>query len=276
MAVSRKTGCYVLAVLVGLCIAARTASAQGRIDEHLELTWGNGTVSAPDGQVISLVLDRNSGSGFQSRDTYMYARTDIQIKLVPNNSAGTVATCFFLSEGGSWETHDEIDLEFLGNVSGQPYTLHTNIFASGIGRKEQQFRLWFDATADFHTYSIVWTPRHILLLVDGTPIREFKNITGVAYPSAQRMRLYGSLWDAEDWATQGGRIKTNWTAAPFVAQYRNFVATTSSPGRYSYYDDHEMDGKAKKEMQRTRDQYMIYNYCTDKTRFPNGPPPNCY
>jgi beta-glucanase (GH16 family) len=181
----------------------------------------------------------------------------------------------FLSEG-PWEKHDEIDLEFLGNTTGEPYTLHTNIFVNGNGSKEQQFRLWFDPAADFHTYSIVWTPHHILILVDGTPLREFRNHTdrGVAYPASQRMRLYGSLWNADDWATQGGRVKTNWTMAPFVAQYRDFTATTSSSGGYAYYDQ-EMDGRARQDMKRARDKYMIYNYCTDTKRFPNGGPPEC-
>jgi hypothetical protein len=95
MAVSSRTEVCVLAVLVALCIAARTAVvAGGIIEDGLELDWGQGNVSK-DGQVISLYLDRDSGgSGLRSRDTYLYARTDLQIKLVPNNSAGTVTTCY--------------------------------------------------------------------------------------------------------------------------------------------------------------------------------------
>ncbi|OEL32859.1 Xyloglucan endotransglucosylase/hydrolase protein 24 [Dichanthelium oligosanthes] len=257
-------------------IGATTAA--GRIDDGLEVTWGDGRGSvSPDGQVLTLSLDHTSGSGFRSRDTYLFARADMQIKLVPNNSAGTVTTCYFISEG-PWDVHDEVDLEFLGNVSGQPYTLHTNVFANGNGGKEQQFHLWFDPTADFHTYSIEWTQQHILVLVDGTPIREFKNHAdaGVPYPSSQRMRLYGSLWDAEDWATQGGRVKTDWSQAPFAAQYRNFTAADASPSSATAANGYgqQLDAAAQQAMKWARDNYMVYDYCADTQRFPQGVPPD--
>ena len=99
---------------------------------------------------------------------------------------------------------------------------------------------------------------------------------GVAYPSSQRMRLYGSLWNAEDWATQGGRVKTDWSMAPFVAQYRNFAVTASSPSPGGYYYDQEMDAAAQKDLKWARDNCIVYNYCADTKRFANGSTPECY
>lgn len=61
------------------------------------------------------------------------------------------------SEGLSW---DALDFEFLGNLSGDPYIVHTAVYTKGKGNKEQQFYLWFNPTADFHTYFFLWNPAH--------------------------------------------------------------------------------------------------------------------
>ncbi|KAM3213423.1 hypothetical protein ACQJBY_066039 [Aegilops geniculata] len=282
----------VLAILLASC-----ALAAASFDKEFDVTWGDGRGKIlNNGQLLTLGLDKVSGSGFQSKHEYLYGKIDMQLKLVPGNSAGTV-TAYYLSSQGP--THDEIDFEFLGNVTGEPYTLHTNVFTQGQGQREQQFRLWFDPTNDFHTYSILWNPKHIIFMVDDMPIRDFKNLEGkgIAFPKNQPMRLYSSLWNADDWATQGGRVKTNWSHAPFSASYRGFkadacvvtaggrprcgasigtdVAPGTGTGAAGEWYNQELDLTRQQQMRRVQSNYMIYNYCTDPKRVAKGVPAEC-
>ncbi|THG11097.1 hypothetical protein TEA_027740 [Camellia sinensis var. sinensis] len=254
--------------------------------QDFDITWGDGRAKIlNNGELLTLSLDKPSGSGFQSKNEYLFGKIDMQLKLVAGNSAGTV-TAYYLSSQGS--THDEIDFEFLGNLSGDPYILHTNVFSQGKGNREQQFYLWFDPTADFHTYSVLWNPQRIIFSVDGTPIREFKNAesVGVPYPKNQPMRIYSSLWNADDWATRGGLVKTDWTQAPFTASYRNFNANaciwfsgssscSSSSSNSNAWFSEQLDSTNQERLKWVQKNYMIYNYCSDVKRFPQGLPPEC-
>ncbi|KAE8661096.1 putative xyloglucan endotransglucosylase/hydrolase protein 25 [Hibiscus syriacus] len=237
-------------------IAASTVAAN--FHRELDITWGDGR-----GKIV------NNG------DIYM------QLKLVPGNSAGTVTAYYLSSKGSNW---DEIDFEFLRNQSGDPYILHTNVFSQGKGNREQQLYLWFDPTSDFHTYSILWNTQRIIFSVDGTPIREFKNLEsmGVPFPKDQPMRIYSSLWNADDWATRGGVVKTDWTQAPFTASYRNFNAnaciwstgssscSSNSPAASNPNNEwlsQELDSSNQERIQWVQKNYMIYNYCADTKRY---------
>ncbi|KAK5810622.1 putative xyloglucan endotransglucosylase/hydrolase 23 -like protein [Gossypium arboreum] len=274
-----------LLLLSGLISFVMVASA-ANFNQDIDVTWGDGRVKIlENGNLLTLTLDKFSGSGFQSKNQYLFGKIDMNIKLVPGNSAGTVTTYYLRSEGSTW---DEIDFEFLGNLSGDPYIVHTNVYTQGKGDKEQQFYLWFDPTKDFHTYSLLWNPQRIIFSVDGTPIREFKNLesTGVAFPKSQPMRVYSSLWNADDWATRGGLVKTDWSKAPFTAAYRNYKAdacvwssgksscSSTSPSQNSWLSQ-ELDITSQEKLKWVQKNYMIYNYCTDTKRFPQGLPKEC-
>lgn len=106
------------------------------------------------------------------------------------------------------------------------------------------------------------------------------------------MRLYSSLWNADNWATRGGLVKIDWSKAPFTAYYRNFNTNNAcvwSRGTSSCNSNSQplisnikawmwqkLDYSSQYELKRVQDKYMIYNYCTDTKRFPQGFPPECF
>lgn len=132
-------------------------------------------------------------------------------------------------------------------------------------------------------------------MVDNIPIRVFNNLEshGVSFPSNQPMRIYSSLWNADEWATRGGLVKTDWTKAPFTASYRNFKAsacvwsstssssscssksTAASLQEENSWMDQELDAPGRNRIRWVQSKFMVYNYCTDFKRFPQGLPLEC-
>ncbi|KAG0608009.1 hypothetical protein M758_8G071000, partial [Ceratodon purpureus] len=242
------------------------------------------------GSRVELVLDQNSAAGFSSKGKYLFGSIGMKIKLVSGNSAGTV-TAYYLSSDG--DQHDEMDFEFLGNSSGEPYILQTNVFAKGKGDREQRMTLWFDPTSGYHTYSLRWNKNIIVFYVEGVPVRVFRNneALGVPFPNNQAVGIYASLWDGSAWATQGGTVPLDWDAAPFVASFQGFgvdacqvISNTSdsdvasckaSSGNWwntESYQDLNKDQIGK--LRDIRSKYVVYDYCTDTSRFPD-PPVEC-
>ncbi|KAF6991934.1 hypothetical protein CFC21_008982 [Triticum aestivum] len=271
-----------------LCLAvlamAAAASEAGFYDQFDVVGSGNNVRVNDDGlaQQVALTLDQgNGGSGFSSKDKYLYGEFSVQMKLIGGNSAGTV-TSFYLTSGEG-DGHDEIDIEFMGNLSGDPYVMNTNVWASGDGKKEHQFYLWFDPTADFHTYKIVWNPKNIIFQVDDVPVRTFKKYDDLPYPSSQPMMVHATLWDGSYWATRHGDVKIDWSQAPFVVNYRGYSSngcvssggSSACPAGSDAWMNTELGGKALGTVAWAESKYMSYDYCTDGWRFPNGFPAEC-
>ncbi|KVI01381.1 Concanavalin A-like lectin/glucanase superfamily, partial [Cynara cardunculus var. scolymus] len=124
--------------------------------------------------------------------------------------------------------------------------------------------------------------------VDEIPIREFRNdeAIGVPFPNSQPMRIHSSIWNADEWATRGGLVKTDWSRAPFTASYRSFSADaciwSSSRGsscpsnstKRGWFRE-KFNTAAVRKLKWAQKYHRVYNYCTDRWRFPAGPAPEC-
>ena len=125
-------------------------------------------------------------------------------------------------------------------------------------------------------------------MVDETPIRVHKNLEdkGIPFTNAQAMGVYSSIWNADDWATQGGLVKTEWSHAPFIASYKDFkidaceVPTTTDISKCNgevqrfWWDEptvSELSLHQNHQLIWVRANHMIYDYCFDAARFPVTP-----
>lgn len=134
---------------------------------------------------------------------------------------------------------------------------------------------------------------HLRWYIDSIPIRVFRNYEneGIAYPNKQGMKVYTSLWNADDWATRGGLVKTNWSGAPFIAKLNHFRArackwngavsinmcASNVPSNWWTSPSYKQLGYAQLgQLNWVRNNYMIYDYCRDTKRFNGQMPPECF
>ncbi|KAI4387193.1 hypothetical protein MLD38_005042 [Melastoma candidum] len=274
-----------LQLVLFTCLLATVAVARPvSFVQDFRVTWADSHVrQVESGRTIQLVLDQSSGCGFASKSKFLFGRVTMKIKLIAGDSAGTV-TAFYMNSDTD-NVRDELDFEFLGNRSGQPYTVQTNVYAHGKGDREQRVNLWFDPAADYHSYTIFWNHHHVVFYVDSIPIRVYKNneARGIPFPRFQPMGVYSTLWNADNWATRGGLEKINWSKAPFYAYYKDFdieacsipgpAACASSSANWWFGPAYQQLSPAEARSYRwVRMNHMIYDYCADRARYPVVPP----
>ncbi|XVE73651.1 hypothetical protein DITRI_Ditri11bG0135700 [Diplodiscus trichospermus] len=233
------------------------------------------------GKSVQISLSKSTGCGFRSRLHYDNAFFSASIKLpAANNTAGVVV---YTSNAEDFKAnHDELDFEFLGNVPGKAWIVQTNLYGNESVKRgrEERYKLWFNPSKDFHTYSILWNKNWTIFYVDDVPIRQVRRVNAMRgdYPS-KPMSLYVTIWDGSNWATGGGKHKTNYRFAPFKADFTNFVihghgcskdhipqcklASTSFVANFIGLSPVE-----KSKMKGFRKKYMVYSHCQDRRRYP--------
>ncbi|KAL9259950.1 Xyloglucan endotransglucosylase protein 1-like protein [Drosera capensis] len=257
---SQVTGSYGLTydiTRIGFFGAINTALA-GKFYQDFGNVWGGDRAKIMNGgQLMTLSLDKASGSGFQSKTQRMYGKFDMQMKFVPGNSAGTVTTCYGADQ--------RIMRSIWSFLATRPGSLICSTRTSSRRGKETGS----NSSTFGSTQPRTFTP---------TPS---SGILVASWPTDVAICKY---WDVEDWATRGGLGKMDWSQAPFTAAYRNFnsqacawpctCSSTTSTGGGGWFNQ-ELDVTGQQLIKWAQSRYIVCNYCTDHKRFPQGVPPEC-
>ena len=84
----------------------------------------------------------------------------------------------------------------------------------------------------------------------------------------RKMWIYGSIWDASEWATEDGKYKADYEYQPFVSKYRNFKISgcTAEAAESCRGDSGGMSQEQYRAMEWVQRNYLVYDYCHDPKR----------
>ncbi|CAI9107462.1 OLC1v1006815C1 [Oldenlandia corymbosa var. corymbosa] len=276
----------VLYLTISLLNSPATGETRVPFDSHYTVDYGQDHVQFLDSQrtLVQLSVDSDSGARFSSKVKYESGLFGIWIKFPPGNSAGVVTSFNLLSEDKEF---DGINLEILGSNIGQNFSIQTNVFVNGVGNKKHEIALPFDASEEFHEYSILWNSHLILTTVQsecGYPSKPMKIFTSVSNGSDDLIRTGGGR----------SRKKIDWRDAPFAAQFKSFDynvdqgCISNSTTTTKHKEERGDCGSTRKGgWDKIRDlpiglidwyeamrHLITYDYCND-TKIHPVPPPEC-
>ena len=185
-------------------------------------------IHGPNGAELVLSASYDGGrpyrsGAFASARSFMHGRFEAEIRAA--RGAGLV-TGFFLHRHGP---RQEIDIELTGD---DPFRMLANVYfnpgdegaAMSYGYRGSPCRinLGFDASEDFHLYTIEWRPGCISWSVDKVVLHERGGWDPTPIPHLP-MRLHGNLWAPRSNELAG---RVDQSALPSVANFRNVAIWT--------------------------------------------------
>lgn len=141
----------------------------------------------------------------RSIDFFGYGTYEVKMKAATDESGNApagIVSAFFIYTGPAFDdTWHEVDVAEIKGINvwkNQVTFYHPDL---GINGSEEIIDLDFDSSADYHTYTLNWTPDSITWSIDGTVVRtETENLPDTA------MKIYFNMWavidspDMEAWA----------------------------------------------------------------------------
>ena len=111
--------------------------------------------------------------------------------------------------------------------------------------------------------------------MDDVPIRRYERKTEATFPDRE-MWAYGSIWDASDWATDGGRYRADYRYQPFVSRFADLKiggCAADAPAGGCRPVPASPSGSAaalspqqEAAMRWAQRNSMVYYYCLDSSR----------
>lgn len=190
-----------------------------------------------NGGVMTLSIDKDpkpldkipySGAEYRTKAHYLYGRYDVVMKPIKND--GVVSSFFTYTGPYDKDPWDEIDIEFLGKDTT---IVQFNYFRDGKGNHEYIYKLGFDASEEWHTYSFEWHNDRIAWFVDGFQVHEVKGGIGDIPLTAGKIMM--NTWPGigvDGWLNKfDGKV-------PLTAQYKSV--------KFTPFDESKPDAKASK------------------------------
>jgi len=167
---------------------------------HQGCTWLKSHVVASGGVLQLRVTntatkDRPYGCGeIQTTKNYGYGLYEVRMRTAAGSGLNTAM--FTYMGPPNYNSHDEIDFEFLGKA---PNAVQLNYYVGGQGGHESINAVPGGAAAGYHVYAFEWTAESLKWYIDGQLVRT----AAVAPLPRLPTRIFLSLWmgtaQNEDW-----------------------------------------------------------------------------
>ncbi len=190
------------------------------------VTVGEGMLTATLLEANPPVMDSGESKSFygaevRSVDTLTYGRVRARARLASGSAVvSALVTIYTPWPADNW---NELDIECLGKdpsevqYNAMVYTGQLPAASTPVSPTQDPeiLALGFDASADFHTYEIEWTPESAVFRVDGVTARVWDDrIELMTLPQNVLLTIWASgepVWaGAVDGTTTGAKIEYDW------------------------------------------------------------------